>query len=353
MIMNLEKCYEFLELQSEFKENEPKSTKDLQIQQIHQAYRKLILRYHPDKNRHQPEEQQEKAKKKFIQIYQAYHYLKLNFDHDHEKMKMAPKFDLKTAKTNKTKQKFQKTIPNNASIIEELPLSFSQILTGCIVKKKIKRTITIIVDNDNDDSHPSSTFRRIRNNMITLDVCIPPGVQPGTKIRLRECGNQTILKSEINKKTKINNKFQTQLPGGDVIFIICDKPNKTFQRFGTSPNSVHLEHHLMISLHKYLYGGVVEIPTLERPSEISPQEWRYVSSKIIQKQGYIRLIGRGLPYPQSAVDHDPKQESKEFLKTNIRQQKRGDLIVRFKLYDTIIIVNILIKFLNIFLRKVI
>ncbi|MBM3904259.1 MAG: hypothetical protein FJ357_03875 [Thaumarchaeota archaeon] len=58
--MNVAQCYEILELQ-----------KDASHKEIKQAYRKLSLRYHPDRNKDND------AEKKFKEITHAYQILKL------------------------------------------------------------------------------------------------------------------------------------------------------------------------------------------------------------------------------------------------------------------------------------
>jgi len=87
----------------------------------------------------------------------------------------------------------------------------------------------------------------------------------------------------------------------DIVFIIKDKPHPHFKRDGCD-----LIYHARISLKEALLGATVQVPTLDgRKKQINTNE-------IINPHTEKRIAGEGLPYP--------KQTS-----------KKGDIIVKFEI----------------------
>ena len=51
--------------------------KDMQFSEIRATYRKLVLKYHPDRNKDMTEEQKKNLARKFQQIQEAYEKIKI------------------------------------------------------------------------------------------------------------------------------------------------------------------------------------------------------------------------------------------------------------------------------------
>lgn len=122
---------------------------------------------------------------------------------------------------------------------------------------------------------------RSEDKVLTIDI--KPGWKAGTKITFPREGDQS----------------PNSIPA-DIVFIIKDKPHSHFKRDGCD-----LIYTAKISLREALLGATIKVPTLDgRIKQIS------MNNDIISPQTEKRIAGEGLPYP--------KQTS-----------KKGDIIVRF------------------------
>jgi DnaJ-class molecular chaperone len=141
------------------------------------------------------------------------------------------------------------------------------------VQKKMKIS-RMVVD-------PDGTARKEEK---ILQITVRPGWKAGTKITFPKEGDQ--------------------IPGkvpADIVFIIRDKPHNTFKREGSD-----IKYTTKISLKEALCAtGSLRVPTLT--GEVVPIN---VQNEIIKPTTIKRLQGRGLPYPKEPT-------------------KRGDLIVNF------------------------
>ncbi|OQV13317.1 DnaJ-like protein subfamily B member 4 [Hypsibius exemplaris] len=115
-----------------------------------------------------------------------------------------------------------------------------------------------------------------------LTIEIKPGWKAGTKITFPKEGDQ----------------LPNTVPA-DVVFVIKDKPHPLFKREGHD-----LIHTIKLSLRDALCGGTIQVPTIEGVKVALPL------TDITKPHTVKRIPGRGLPVPKQT-------------------DKRGDLIVKF------------------------
>ncbi|KAF0425157.1 molecular chaperone DnaJ [Gigaspora margarita] len=96
-----------------------KLTRNTTIQKIKQAYKKLALLYHPDKNVKKSEKERQQAEQKFIEIRKAYEFLLNNYK------------DIKQ-KTRKTCNKKTKKKINEKMMSDEFKKMFSKAVSKTI-----------------------------------------------------------------------------------------------------------------------------------------------------------------------------------------------------------------------------
>jgi DnaJ family protein B protein 13 len=235
---------------------------------IKKAYRKLALKYHPEKN---PEDQV--AAENFAQISEAYDVLsdarkRATYDQFGEEglkngvpVETGPSAAWTHGYTfhgdaNKVFrdffggdnpfQEFYDRVDGDMSmgfgglngrgakrqdppIERELALSLEEVYHGSTKKMKISRRVM------NEDGLTSS----IRDKILTINV--KKGWRPGTRITFLQEGDQG----------------PNNIPA-DIVFVVKDKPHPRFRRDG-----VNLIHTTTISLNRALIGCTVEICTLD------------------------------------------------------------------------------------------
>ncbi|KAK7107880.1 dnaJ homolog subfamily B member 13-like [Littorina saxatilis] len=157
-------------------------------------------------------------------------------------------------------------------IERDLFLSLEEVFHGCTKKMKISRRVM------NEDGHTSS----IRDKILTITV--KKGWKPGTKITFPKEGDQG----------------PNNVPA-DIVFIVKDKPHPRFCREG-----LNLIHTAKVPLGLALTGTTVDIDTLD-------ERILHIPINDIVKPGYKKIVPtEGMP-----MSSDPTQ--------------KGDLIIEFNI----------------------
>jgi len=161
-------------------------------------------------------------------------------------------------------------------ILRDVFVSLEDLITGCT--KKMKITKKIYHNNGN-----YTTDEKI------LKIDVKPGWRAGTKITFAQEGDQVPGKTPA-----------------DVVFVVRDKPHGMFYRDGAD---LHIKHSL--PLKEALCGVQLDMPTLQKTADGSIKTVRVDCSREVIKPGQTkRLRGYGLPHSKNP-------------------QQRGDIVVDF------------------------
>ncbi|UJR27204.1 hypothetical protein I4U23_008500 [Adineta vaga] len=161
----------------------------------------------------------------------------------------------------------------------ELFVSLEEIASGTTKKMKISRKVL----------NPDNRTTRMEDKVLTIEI--KPGWKQGTKITFPREGDQS----------------PSTIPA-DIVFIIKDKNHPVFRRDGSD-----LLYTAKINLKDALCGTTITVPTLEQ-SRVRKLQLNEVIKPTTEK----RLTGDGLPFPKQPT-------------------KRGDIVVKFdiKFPDTL------------------
>uniref|UniRef100_A0A3B5MAI2 J domain-containing protein n=1 Tax=Xiphophorus couchianus TaxID=32473 RepID=A0A3B5MAI2_9TELE len=245
----------------------PESNED----EIKKAYRKMALKFHPDKNS-DPD-----AEEKFKEIAEAYEILT-----DPQKRSIYDQFGEEAGQGNIFRQNFQ----------NDPHATFSSFFHN-------SDNFDIFFGSDPDaDEDLFNPFRRstfthlggfagyeagLRKGEKVLNVVVKKGWKAGTRITFPREGDETL-----------------NSPPADITFILRDQDHPEYKRDGSN-----IVYTAQITLKEALCGCTVNVPTLDNRMMPLP------CSDIIKPGEVRRLRGEGLPLPKS-----PSQ--------------RGDLVVEFQ-----------------------
>lgn len=302
-------------------------TRSSSDEEIKKAYRKLALKYHPDKNK-APE-----AQEKFKQVAEAYEVLK-----DPEKKKIYDMYGEEGLQSGASSSHGGRGFTYNTdprATFEEFfggqnPFSnffhqgFDEDMMDHDGNMSFHRTFNF--PSTNGFSRNSDMLKRQKRDKqdppinkelkVTLEEINNGGIKKMkiTRKRLNHDGSfssqDKILTIEIKKGWKEGTKITFQKEGdekpnnipADIVFIIKDAPHKTFKRDGSNLIYTH-----KITLKEALLGFRMNVPTLD-PMRTIPLPMNDIVSPSTQK----RIQSEGLPFPK-------------------QPQRRGDLIVTFEI----------------------
>lgn len=261
-------------------------------EEIKKAYRKLALKYHPDKNK------SAKAEERFKEVAEAYEVLsdkkkrdiydqfgEEGLKHGHPGSQRCSSFSYQFHGDPRATfaqffgscdpfsmffgdnlegifmtDTFQPRPVQDPPIEHDLYVSLEDINTGCNKKMQISR---MKMQNG-----------QLRKETKTLDIEIKRGWKAGTKITFPKEGDEA----------------PNRIPA-DIVFIIRDKPHPVFRREGSD---LHYTAH--ITLKQALCGFLIEVPLLQGdPFPLC------TCDEVIKPTTIRRFANRGLPYPKSPV----------------------------------------------------
>lgn len=162
------------------------------------------------------------------------------------------------------------TVSQDPPVEHDLYVSLEDINTGCSKKMRITRKVL-----RSDGS--------LRQEDKILEIDVKPGWKAGTKVTFPKEGDQG----------------RNKIPA-DIVFILKDKPHPVFKREGSD-----LKYVAKVTLKQALCGCNVQVPTLFGPSKILS-----FTSEIIKPNTVKRIQNGGLPFPKEP-------------------SRRGDLLVTF------------------------
>lgn len=289
---------------------------------IKKAYRKLALKYHPDKNK------AASAKKHFQEIAEAYEVLTNKRD-SYDKFGEPGVNDQSRSGKRKPEQTFSyeydgnpydtfrtffgSTDPYGADsfIYDDIGRMFIDIMTDDkfshpktsqgnsepMNREKVKQdpvVYDLYVDLADIEKGATKKIKITRFSSSLgaqeekmLNVTIKPGYKSGTKITYSREGDEVYGKI-----------------AADIIFIVFDKPHEYFKREGND-----IQYSVKITLKQALCGTTMNIPTISGNETLHSIN---TSDEIITPNTVLRIEGKGLPFSKDT-------------------SKRGDLLVSFEI----------------------
>ncbi|QCD82696.1 DnaJ-like protein subfamily B member 4 [Vigna unguiculata] len=173
-------------------------------EELKRAYKRLAMKWHPDKNHQHHPVTKEEAEAKFKQVSEAYDVLS-----DPKKRQIYDfygHYPLNSMKMKEEKGDGGVRVPKNekVGVVErKLVCTLEELYKGCRKKLKISRTV-------------HHEFGKLETVEEILKIDIKPGWKKGTKITFPGKGNQEAEASAAD----------------DLIFVVDEKPHALFKRDG-------------------------------------------------------------------------------------------------------------------------
>ncbi|TRY95072.1 hypothetical protein DNTS_004700 [Danionella cerebrum] len=279
---------------------------DSNEEEIRRAYKRLALRYHPDKN---PEAD---AEDKFKQIAQAYEVLT-----DPEKRSIYDQQGLTKGGTPPTATKTDSSHSSSKADAHSWRMFFNfEVDSDDDLFNPFLRTPLphLSRHHGNRGGAKASSTAEIHEIFVSLEDILV-GVTKRVKVtRLRQTDKHTlkpeehVIDVEVKKGWKEGTRITFPKEGhqmlghtpNDLAFIVKEKKHAHFRRDGS-----HIVYISTIALREALCGCTVNVPTLDGQTKPLP------CSDIIKPGSVRRLIGEGLPRAKNPA-------------------QRGDLLVEFQ-----------------------
>lgn len=276
--------------------------------EIKQAYRKLALKYHPDKNK------AASAKKRFQEIAEAYEVL-TNKRESYDKFGEPGVND--ESRTGKRKPE-----PSPYDTFRDFFGSNDPYGTDSFFYDDIGRMFNDIMTDDKFASHGKSepmNREKVKQEPVAYDLYVElADIEKGAtkKIKITRFSNSMGAQEEkmLNVTIKPGYKSGTKIIypregdeaygkiAADIIFVVHDKPHEYFKREGND-----IRYSAKITLKQALCGTTINIPTISGNKTLHSMN---TSDEIITPNTVTRIKGKGLPFSKDA-------------------SKRGDLVVSF------------------------
>lgn len=298
-------------------------------EEIKKAYRKLAVKFHPDRNPGDP-----KAEERFKEISEAYDVLK-----DPKKREIYDQFGATGARggfagdpfagfggfrTNASRRGFQSSESFQdlfGDIFEDLfrPGAAGGFGTAQRVKPRdLQYNLQITMEEAALGTQPTIRFVRQRggtSESAQLAVKVPAGVKSGQKLKLRGEGDQT----------------EPGRPASDLYVSVHIKPHELFERDG---NNVRMD--LPLSFVDAALGAEVEIPTLYGKAQLRiPPGTGSGKTFRLKGKGFPQLGAKGVQgdmLVRVMIDVPEKwtNEERKMLEQLKNSAERGSQIEKFK-----------------------
>lgn len=264
--------------------------------EIKKAYRKLALKYHPDKNK------SEKAEERFKEVAEAYEVLS-----DKKKRDIYDKYGEEGLKqgipghhgnsNDEASFMYQFHGDPRATFAQFFgssdPFSMFDDGVGGLFSSfgsatsprptqdpPVEHELFVTLEDINSGCHKKMQISRIRLNSRgqpcketkLLDIEIKPGWKAGTKITFPKEGDERL----------------NRIPA-DIVFIIRDKPHAIFRRDGCD-----IHYTAKITLKQALCGATLQLPQLQGPPLMFSS-----GDEILKPQTVKFIFDHGLPYPKN------------------------------------------------------